>query len=56
MTKKKKYPKQPKMSASLATWEKYEARCKAVTAHNKALADKPKKIEAIKTRVQKAKV
>jgi len=56
MAKKKKYPKQPKKSASLATWERYEARCKAVTAHNKALAEKPKKIDAIKSRVQKAKV
>jgi len=32
--KAKKLPKKPKQSASLATWERYDAKCKEVHKHN----------------------
>ena len=54
MAKKKKYPKQPKRSASLAVWQRYEARCKEKDKFNKAIEEKPAKIEAIKARVMKS--
>jgi len=56
MAKKRKYPKQPKRSSSLAVWERYEARCKEIDKYNKSLAEKPKKIDAIKARIAKMKV
>ena len=54
MARKKKYPKMPKRSASLAVWQRYEARCKEVDKHNKAIDEKPAKIDAIKARVMKS--
>lgn len=43
-TKKRKYPKQPKQSAPLSTWERYKERCKDVDRHNaKVEADAKKK-------------
>lgn len=54
MARRKKYPKQPR-SKSVAAWERYEARVKAVDAYNKAVREAPKKINAIKDRVQKIK-
>lgn len=42
--KKRQYPKTPKQSASLATWERYKERCKEVNKHNdKLVADAKKK-------------
>ena len=55
MPKKRKYPKQPKASASLKTWENWEKRCAEVAKHNKAIEDRPDKIAAIKARVAKKK-
>ena len=49
-TKKKKYPKKPKASASLATWEKFQAKIKDVNSINNQLEkDKAKKANIIKT-------
>ena len=55
MARLPKFPKQPKMSSSLATWERYEARVKAVAAKRKAIQDAPKKKEALKSRISKIK-
>lgn len=54
MARKKKYPKQPKRSASLAVWQRYEARCKEIDKFNKAIEEKPAKIDSIKARIMKA--
>jgi len=32
--KAKKMPKKPKASATLATWERYDTKCKEITKHN----------------------
>ena len=49
MTKHKKHPKKPKVSASLATWERYSAKCKEVDKHNAQIdRDKKKKASLIK--------
>lgn len=48
--KKKKYPKKPKASANLATWERYQSKVKDVNAYNNQLIkDKTKKENIIKT-------
>lgn len=47
--KKKKYPKKPKASATLKSWENYAAKCKEVDKYNSQLeADKKKKETIIK--------
>jgi hypothetical protein len=56
MAKKKKFPKQPKASASEEVWKRWEARCKEVAAYNKKLKEAPKKKAAIKARVQSLKM
>lgn len=54
-TKKRKYPKQPKQSASLEVWQRYKERIKEVDRHNaKILADAKKKKSVIAA-IQKAK-
>jgi hypothetical protein len=55
MAKLRKYPKQPKAKSGVAVWERYETRCKAVNAYNKALKEAPKKKEVIKARIAKLK-
>lgn len=55
MAKKRKYPKQPKRSASLAVWQRYEMRTKEIDRFNKMITEKPAKIDAIIARVAKAK-
>ena len=37
MTKKRKYPKRPKESASLAVWKRYEERVKEVDKYNNSI-------------------
>ena len=62
----KKYPKEPKKSASIEVWKNYDARVKAIDAENiKKMAEYKKKLnayegelkqrEAIKQRAAKAK-
>jgi hypothetical protein len=53
MAKKKKFPKAPKRSASLAVWQRYEQRCKDVAKYNKEIEAKPSKISAIADRIRK---
>jgi len=49
MASKKKYPKKPKSSASLTTWENYAKRRKDVEMYNRKIeADKKKKENLIK--------
>ena len=50
--RKLKYPKRPKQSASLSTWERYQARCKEIDKiNNQREADARKKKSIIeKTR------
>jgi hypothetical protein len=49
MAKHKKYPKKPKQSAPLSSWESYTAKCKAVDKHNAEIErDKKKKASIIK--------
>ena len=49
MAKHKKYPKKPKLSAPLTSWEKYTAKCKEIDKHNAELErDKKKKASLIK--------
>lgn len=49
MAKKKKYPKTPKKSASLAMWQRYDGKKKDVDKFNKQIdADKKKKEAIIK--------
>lgn len=55
MPKKRKYPKQPKRNASIATWERYEQKCKEVKKYNDELAKAPAKKQAIAERVRKMK-
>ena len=40
MAKMKKYPKQPKMKASVEVWKRYEERCKEVDRYNNELKRK----------------
>jgi hypothetical protein len=64
--KLKKYPKQPKSSASMDAWKNYDAKVKAIDAdNNKRVAEYKKRVtaynnemkqrEAIKNRAAKAK-
>ncbi|KAA0992770.1 hypothetical protein [Dyadobacter aurulentus] len=55
MAKPKKYPKSPKQSASLQTWENYKAKCAAVDKHNSQIVADKKKKEAVKKQVQQMK-
>lgn len=55
MAKKKSYPKQPKQSASLSTWETYHDKCKAVDKHNAQLEADAKKKKALIDKVKKLK-
>jgi hypothetical protein len=55
MAKKKKYPKQPKKSASLKVWENYQAKIKEIDKHNAKIDADEKKKEAMIGRVQKMK-
>ncbi len=46
--KKLNYPKRPKESASLAVWERYDARCKEIDKiNNQRMADVKKKANLI---------
>lgn len=47
MAKLKKLPKKPKTSATLATWQKYEARVKEVMKYNNQVKAEAKKKENI---------
>ncbi|WP_428658153.1 hypothetical protein [Runella sp.] len=55
MAKMKKFPKQPKMTASQKTWDNYEKKCADVTKHNDGVKAVKKKKEATKAKVQKMK-
>ncbi len=55
MAKLPKWPKQPKRTSSLAVWQRYEQKVKAVKAKRKAIQEAPKKKEAIAERARKAK-
>jgi len=55
MARLKKFPKQPKRTSSLSTWQRWEMRCKDVAAYNKALKEAPKKKDSIKARIQSLK-
>lgn len=55
MAKMKKFPKQPKATASLSTWEKYKKKCDEIAKFNAGLTAVKKKKEAIKSGVQKQK-
>lgn len=47
--KKKKFPKKPKTSSNLATWERYQSKVKEVNSYNsQLLKDKAKKENIIK--------
>lgn len=53
-TKKKAYPKRPKISAPLSTWENYHAKVKEVDKYNAdLLKDKKKKAALIAKKVGK---
>jgi len=58
MAKKKKFPKMPKAGASMATLNRYEAKCKDIKKFNdaidKAKSDKLKKRESIRKLKAKA--
>lgn len=54
-TKKRKYPKQPKMTASLPVWERYRAKCQEVDRYNAGLDAAKKKKAAVISTVQKMK-
>lgn len=48
MAKKlRKYPKKPKTSASLAVWQRYDERCKAVDSYNREIIAGEKKKQAL---------
>ena len=51
MPKIKKYPKQPKASASLKSWENYQQKCKDVDKFNAPIIAAEKKKERIKKSV-----
>lgn len=53
--KKRKYPKQPKASASLQTWQNYHARCKEVDRYNASIVSDKKKKSSIISSVNKLK-
>ena len=47
-TKKKKYPKAPKATASLQVWQNHQAKCKEVDRYNASIqSDKKKKATVI---------
>lgn len=50
MARLPKKPKQPKMSSSVATWERYYARVQAWAARVKAIKEGPKKKAAMKAK------
>ena len=52
-TKKIKYPKKPKASASVATMEKYLERVKEVDKQNQELEKEKKKREELKKKIAK---
>ncbi len=54
-TKKKKYPKLPKSSASLQVWENYRDKCKDVDKYNSNLETEKKKKQSIIEAVKKMK-
>lgn len=54
MAKKLKYPKKPKATASLATWEKYDKRCKEIDKENNERERDKKKKQSIIERIRKA--
>jgi hypothetical protein len=56
MAKLPKWPKKPRKSAGLATWNRYEERVKAVAAKRKAIKEAPKKKEAIARKVESLKM
>jgi len=47
MAKKRKIPKKPKQSSTIAVWENWEKRKKVVVAYNKQLETDKKKKEAL---------
>jgi hypothetical protein len=55
MRKKFKYPKQPKISASINTWLNYEQRIKDIDAANRQLEAEKRKKEQIISRAKRAK-
>ena len=55
MAKMKKYPKQPKMQASVEVWKRYEERCKEVDRYNNELKRKEAEKKRIIDKVKKMK-
>ncbi|GAB3754610.1 hypothetical protein [Spirosoma pomorum] len=55
MAKKKKYPKAPSAKASLETLQKYEKKCKEISAYNAGLERAVTQKKAIRDRVAKMK-
>ena len=51
MAKLKKYPKKPKASASVATMERYLARCKEVDKENARIKKDAQKKEQLKRKI-----
>ena len=51
--RKKSYPKKPKQSAPLTSWERYEQRVKEVDAYNSRLETEKKRKAALIQRVNK---
>jgi hypothetical protein len=52
-SKNRKYPKQPKTSAPLSTWERYKMKCKEVDQHNAKVAADAKKKQTIIAGIRK---
>lgn len=50
MPKRKKYPKKPKMSASLDVWKRWEEKAKRVKQHNDKIDAARKQKEKIKNK------
>ncbi len=54
-SKKRRYPKAPRKTASVQVWENYRNRCKDVDKHNASLISDKKKKEGIIKSVQQLK-
>jgi len=55
MAKKKSFPKAPKQSASLETWQKYDKKVAEVKKHNAQVDSDKRKKKSLVEKVKKAK-
>lgn len=55
MAKKKSFPKAPKQSASLETWQKYDKKVSEVKKHNAQLESDKRKKKSLVEKIKKVK-